>query len=168
MKLSKVAGIVLGGYLLYQASKEQYEEFALGFEDAINEIKYDIKKAKNLNIEAIINNNEIKFDMDLKIINPTQFDFTFNSGDLIELKQIQIMNNAGQNIATIDPGITEINLAPHDSVTLTDLPVSIPVNQIGVLLDTIINNFRVDKSQFALRLNVVVAGKEFEIDNKNT
>jgi hypothetical protein len=165
MKLSKIAGIALGGYLLYQAGKEQYEEFAIGFEDAIDKVKYDIKKVKNFDIQALAN-GELKFDMDLKIINPTQFDFTFNSGELIELKQIHIMNNAGQELATIDPGITEINLAPNDSMTLRNLPVNVPMNQMGVLVDTIINNFTVDKNQFALRLNVVVAGKEFEIDNQ--
>jgi len=168
MKLSKIAGLAIGGYFLFQAAKDKYDEFAVGFEDAMDSIRYDIKNIRNIDVVGGIFNSdgEIRFDMDLKIINPTEYDFSINSGELIELKKITIFNKGGQELATIDPGMTEINLEPNDHVLLKELPVSIPLSKIGMVVDTFLNNLSLDKNQFAIRLNVVVAGQEFELNNQ--
>ena len=165
MKASKLLGIAGIGYLLYEIGKDKYEEFAVGFKDSLDMIKYDIKNISSLDFKYS-GKPRILFNMDLKITNPSEVDFSMNGGQVINLKRIDIISKQNEKLATITPNINQIQLPPGESVTLDNLPVEIPLAKLGNLLDSFINDLEADQQHFGLRLNVVVAGSEFVINSK--
>ena len=126
-------------------------------------IEYEIQGIRNVDV-SFSQNPKVTFNMDLKVINPSETDFTASSGGLISLKKIDVLSQSYDLLASIKSDMTELELPPNGSTVLEDLPVEIPVSKLGNLLDSFITGLDVDKNQFNLRLKVVVAGNEFVID----
>jgi len=165
MKASKILAAAGIGYALFQLGKEKYDEFAVGFKDSLDSLKYDIKNISSLKLK-FSGKPRLMFNMDLRISNPSEYDFSANGGQIINLKKIEVFSQQNDRLATITPNINQIELPPGESATLNNLPVEIPISKIGNILDSFINDLEADQEQFGLRLNVVVAGTEFIINSK--
>ena len=163
MKTGNIIAIAGIGYVLYEIGKEKYNDFSLGFKDSLDMIEYEIQGVSNVDI-SFSQKPKVTFNMDLKVINPSETDFTASGGGLINLKKIDVLSQSYNLLATVKPNMTELDLPPNGSTVLEDLPVEIPVSKLGNLLDSFITGLDVDKNQFNLRLKVVVAGNEFVID----
>ena len=169
MKTGKIIALAGIGYALFQVGKEKYDDFAVGFQDSLDQLKYDIKGISNIKLKNVTFSTgtpKVTFDMDLKISNPSELDFTANGGKVINLKKIDVLTLNNDLLATITPGISQIELPPNGSTRLNNLPVEIPVSKLGNLVDMFLTGLNVDEDQFALRLNVVVAGTQFVINTK--
>lgn len=113
---------------------------------------------KKLNVN--IKNDLLRFDIDIRLTNPTKHDFTVN-GFVAKLSKIKVYYDS-KYLGTSIVDITDISVPHQNELILHDVNVSVKFSDaMGIILDY--SNFNVNKLSYS---GVVeIGGVEYEIVN---
>ena len=159
--MNKFLGIaVIAGSLLWWA-KGKVNIIGQNFVGAVDQLQYKIAGIKGLKWVGGITNPEINFNLDLTIVNPTNTNFILEEQNALQLSRIDFMDANNNVLAQSYPGLNSINLPAQGEATFKNIPVKLPVSNIGGII-TQLADF--NPNNLNMRISLMIAGKEITID----
>lgn len=124
-------------------------------------IKTGISALKNFDAKF----NDFKpyatFNLDLKFTNPTDQDFKAN-GIIVKVKRILMYDKQNRLLGTATPNVTGISIAKFSSTTLRNIPVRLEITASVLNIIQIINDWKVNPSDFTFETVIDVLGIEYK------
>lgn len=142
--ISLVTGLILGKNKLNQAKS------------VVNNLK--IKLTKINSIEPI--EKAVLINIDLRLENHSNVDFSADTGSLISLKKVQFFNKQGVLLGEAEKHINNIILVPYGNQEITNIDLIIPTKNIGALIQQL---FSTNAGDLVPRINIEVFGEPYTI-----
>jgi cell fate (sporulation/competence/biofilm development) regulator YmcA (YheA/YmcA/DUF963 family) len=100
--------------------------------------------------------NAIELNINLKLINNTEYGFTVNSGEFIKLNKIELFTDAGQKIAEANKTISNISLQPGSATIIEDIDLVADANH---LVPVVLNSLMQQPEKLVFKAHVNILGQ---------
>lgn len=95
-----------------------------------NNIKVKLDRVNDFNLSE----NIITLNINLKLVNNTDYGFNVSSGKLINLKKVELFTDTGTKIAEAVKSISNINLQPGGVTIIEDIDLVADTNTLGPIV----------------------------------
>lgn len=92
-----------------------------------NNIKVKLDRVNDFQLTG----NIINLNVNIKLINNTDYGFNVSSGSLIKLTKVELFTDTGQKIAEANKVINNINLQPSSVTIIDDIDLVADANNLG-------------------------------------
>lgn len=130
-KALAIAAFAVAGLAVFGRQK------AVDVSRAIKGLRVGVKGIRNISIKG----NGINFDLDLSITNTTTIPLGIQTGGAVTLSRLIFKDRQDNAIGESFPNISQIQIAPGETLRLSDIPTVVAVKNIGPALNVAINAF---------------------------
>lgn len=123
--------------------------------ESVGELKLKINGLSNLDISI----KQIRFNLSLKILNPTNEHIGINTYKLLKLHQIKFYNKRNKAyLGTANVNISDVQIPGKNAIEIKDIPTRLPVENLISNLDLFQGNI---DDKLLINLHFESLGKQF-------
>ncbi|WP_272151392.1 hypothetical protein [Tenacibaculum aiptasiae] len=123
--------------------------------ESVGELKLKINGLSNLDISI----KQIRFNLSLKILNPTNEHIGINTYKLLNLHQIKFYNKRNKAyLGTANVNISDVQIPGKSAIEIKDIPTRLPVENLISNLDLFQGNI---DDKLLINLHFESLGKQF-------